>query len=186
MFLESPRLYLREVRLSDVNDNYYQWMNDPEMTKYMEIRFKPQSMEEIRNYVEMRAGNQDEPFFAIAIKGSNCADEWGHVQDIPPCHIGNIKLGPVNWIHRSADVSLFIGYRHLWGRGYATEAIQLVSDYAFKKLNLCKLKAGIYAENFGSYSAFKKAGFSIEGRLKKQVFCDGKRQDVILLGKVNE
>ncbi len=174
MFLESLRIYLREVRLSDVNDNYYQWMNDPEVTKYLEVRFKPQSMEEIKNYVEMRAGNQDEPFFAIITK------------DEIHSHIGNAKLGPINWIHRNADVSLFIGCKHLWRKGYATEVIRLLSDYAFNTLNLCKLKAGVYSENLASYSAFKAAGFEIEGRLKKQVTCNGKRQDVILLGKVNE
>ena len=174
MFLEGPRIYLREVRLSDVNDNYYQWMNDPEVTNFMEIRFRPQSMEEIKNYVEMRTGSQDEPFFAIITKGEVHS------------HIGNVKLGPINWIHRNADVSLFIGCKHLWHKGYATEVIRLITDYAFNTLNLFKLKAGVYSENLASYSAFKATGFEIEGRLKKQVICNGKRQDVILLGKINE
>ncbi len=181
MFIEGSRIYLREVRLSDVNDNYYQWMNDPEVTKYMEVRFLPQSMEEIKNYVEMRAANRDDPFFAICIK-----DELWFDKSTPTNHIGNAKLGPINWIHRSADVSLFIGVKYLWHKGYGTEAIRLISEYAFNTLNLCKLKAGVYSENLGSYSEFKAAGFEIEGRLRKQVVCNGKRQDVILLGKVNE
>ena len=173
MFIKGEKIYLREVKLSDVNEEYYKWMNDPEVTKYTEIRFKPQSMEEIRNYVEMRAGNQDEPFFAIVM------------MDGSDRHIGNIKLGKINWIHRSADISLFIGYSEYRGLGCGKEAIQLISGYAFKNLNLCKLKAGVYADNIGSYMAFRKAGFCIEGRLKDQVFYDGKRMDLIVLGKVN-
>ena len=39
-------------------------------------------------------------------------------------HIGNIKLGPINWIHRYGDISLLIGDKDYWGKGIATEAIR--------------------------------------------------------------
>ena len=43
-FLSGRRLYLREVRPEDANDNYYRWMSDPEVTRFLESRFFPNSL----------------------------------------------------------------------------------------------------------------------------------------------
>lgn len=180
MFLQGSRIYLREVRTEDVTDDYYRWMNDPEVTRYTEQRFRPQSKADIEQYVIAHSGKQDEQFFAIILRDP--------IKNMPACfdivHIGNIKLGPINWIHRRADVSLLIGDRAWRGRGYGPEAIGLVCDYAFNRLGLHKLTAGVYASNLSSYGAFKKCGFGIEGRQKDQVWSDGKFEDVILMGRV--
>ena len=170
-FIEGERIYLREVRPSDVNENYYRWMNDPEVTRYLESRFYPNSMERLREYVTSKMGNRDNVFLAIVLKEGDR-------------HIGNIKLGPINWIHRFADVGILIGEKDCWGKGYGTEAIRLVVDYAFRKLNLHRLTAGVYAINQASVRAFLKAGFTEEGRRKSHTYCDGQYVDGILLGIV--
>ena len=57
------------------------------------------------------------------------------------------------------DGDIEIGYcfkRSAWGKGYATEAIELVTDYAFKKLNLHKLTAGCYQLNEAAIKAFQR------------------------------
>ena len=56
-----------------------------------------------------------------------------------------------------------IGDRFMWGKGYATEAIQLTSEYAFNYLKLLKLNAVCYESNVGSILAFLKASYTIEG-----------------------
>ncbi len=167
--LIGPRIYLREVRPSDVNERYYGWLNDPEVNRYLETRFIPQSLKSIGDYVTHMDGKQDEPFFAICTLNG---DE----------HIGNIKLGPINWRHRYADIALLIGEKRCWGKGYATEAIGLITKFGFEVLNLNKLKAGCYAQNEGSARAFEKCGWSREGLQKEQYFIDGRPTDAILLG----
>jgi ribosomal-protein-alanine N-acetyltransferase len=170
-FLAGERLYLREVRPSDAGETYYQWMNDPEVTRFLESRFFPQSVEGLRQYVNERLGDRNNVFLAIVLRD-------GHR------HIGNIKLGPIDWIHRRGDIGLLIGEKDCWGRGYATEAIRLLTDYAFGTLNLRKLTAGAYAANEGSARAFEKVGFTREGLLKAHSFCQGTYVDLILLGLV--
>ncbi len=172
-FLEGENIYLREVRITDVNENYYNWMNDNEVTRYLESRFYPQSREKIEEYVKSINNNPDYVFLAIVEKKSNT-------------HIGNIKLGPINWLHRSADAGLLIGEKTAWGKSYATEAIKIVTKYAFRKLNLHKLTAGCYKQNIGSEKAFKKNGYIVEGIRKKHCFLDGEYADVILMGIMNE
>jgi len=168
-FIEGERIYLREVRPSDVNENYYSWMNDPEVTRYLESRFYPNSMEGLHEYVASKLGDRDNVFLAIVLKEGDR-------------HIGNIKLGPINWIHRLADVGILIGEKACWGKGYATEAIRLVANYAFRMLNLHKLTAGCYELNQGSAKAFQKAGFVIDGVRKQHHYCDAAYIDAVLLG----
>ena len=171
-FLLGERIYLREVRLEDVNDAYYCWMNDPEITRYLESRFCPNSLESLREYVSNKAADRNSVFLAISLQGEDR-------------HIGNIKLGPIDWIHRFADIGVVIGEKHLWGKGYASEAIGIVVQYAFEVLNLHKLTAGCYEVQVGSVKAFQKNGFEIEGIRKKHYFCSGNYMDAVLLGMLN-
>jgi [ribosomal protein S5]-alanine N-acetyltransferase len=163
------RIHLREVRLSDVNERYYRWMNDPEVNRYLETRFVPQSLESIGEFVRHMTGKSDEPFFAI------CTNEGSE-------HIGNIKIGPINFRHRSADISLLIGEKSFWGKGYASEAISLVTKFGFEVINLNKLEAGCYEENEGSARAFEKCGYIREGLLRGHLLLNGRETNCVRLG----
>ena len=151
-------------------------MNDPQINQFMETWHFPHGKENIRAYIKAHYDDRDEPFLAICIKNTFLVDA---------IHIGNIKLGPINWVHRYADISIFIGEKKLWGRGYATEAIKLITEYAFKKLGLHKVKSGIYSLNTGSIKAFERAGFNIEAILPSHVFYDGRWLNLYLMGKLN-
>lgn len=172
-FLDGPRIYLREVRLSDVTENYHCWLNDPAVTQYLEVRYVPRSLDNIRGFVAAMDGKADEVFLAVCLRDGDR-------------HIGNIKVGPVNWVHRFADISLLIGEQDCWGKGYATEAIRLVCRFGFGTLNLRKLKAGAYAPNLGSIKAFEKVGFAREGLIRGEYLVNGQPIDHVLLGLLAE
>ena len=171
MFLEGTSIYLREVRESDIGltSNYYKWITDLKVTKYLETRFYPQSVEKIAEYVREQNSNHNTVFLAIILK-----ENTQH-------HIGNIKL-VINWIHQYAEISLVIS-KDYWNKGIGTEAIKLASAYALNVLGLHKLIAGAYSENIGSIKAFQKAGFKIEGEIKEMYYSEGKRTGRILLGR---
>jgi ribosomal-protein-alanine N-acetyltransferase len=173
VFIEGERIYLREIRLSDANKNYHDWMNDPEINQYLESRFERWSVSKLRRYISDIKRNPDNVFLTIVSKDGNK-------------HIGNIKIGPINQRHGYADVGVIIGEKSFWGNGIATEAIKLVVDYAFNSLDLHKLTAGAYSCNIGSIRAFKKAGFSVEGVRKKHYLCDGDYVNGVLLGIVRK
>ena len=171
--LEGDSIYLRDIRLTDVNKNYCKWMNDLEVIQFLESRFEKWTIKKLKNYVNKFKNNPDYLFSAIIFKKDNR-------------YIGNIKLGPINRIHKFADIGIMIGERSFWGKGFATEAIKLMVDYAFNKLNLHKLTAGAYSNNPGSIMAFEKAGFSVEGIRKKHCFYNGDYVDAVLVGIVRE
>ena len=99
-------------------------------------------------------------------------------------HIGNIKIGNINSFHRFADLGIMIGKKELWGKGYATEAIKLATRFAFRKLNLHKLTAGMYAPNKGSHKAFLKCGYVDAGRLRKHRSFNKRYVDNLVVEKI--
>ena len=47
-----------------------------------------------------------------------------------------------------------IGDKSSWGKGYASEVINVISRYAFRSLNVNKLTAGAISPNIGVIKAF--------------------------------
>lgn len=167
------KIYLRKILETDVNEKYLGWLNDPQVNQYLETRWSEQTLSSILDFVQSKIDNKNEPLFAICTLESNE-------------HIGNIKLGPINPYHKYADVSLFIGDKNYWGKGFATEAIKLITDYGFKSLKLNKICASAYEENIGSINAFKKCGYLQEGLLNKKYISNGKYTNTVVLGIIAE
>jgi len=169
--LTGTRILLRPARPADVVQRYVDWLNDPDINRYLETRFEVQTINTTSDYVRDAATDRDQVLLAICLREDDR-------------HIGNLKIGRVNWRHRHSDISLFIGEKPLWVHGYAAEAIALACDFAFAVLKLHKLRAGVYADNAGSIRAFEKCGFQREGRLREHVLEDGAYTDVVLLGRL--
>lgn len=170
--LDGPNVYLRKFVMFDVNTNYFQWMNDPVVTQFLEVRHTRRSMKDLREYVAGLIERKEDAFFAI------CLNETGK-------HIGNIKLGPINRVHGFAHIGIVMGDREHWGKGIATEAVSLITRYAFETLGLHKVLAGCYANNEASLRVFKKNGFKKEGLQVSQWLSDGKYIDGIIMAKIN-
>ncbi len=155
----------------NISLNYLKWMNDNDVQKYTEQRFKKHSLKDIRNFVENKNSSKDEFLFGIFIKKKKLL------------HIGNIKLGPVNFIHKTAFISYFIGEKSFWGKSYGSKAISEIIKIA-KKKKLKKLKAGVYEQNLASQKVLKKNGFKIEGRFKYEKVYNGRRHTYFEYGKI--
>ena len=97
-------------------------------------------------------------------------------------HIGNVRLGPIRAEHRLAELSLYIGDRAAWGRGYGGETVALVTRFAFEALHLNKTMGRSYAANEASIRAFLRAGYRQEGRLRAHYLLDGKPMDLVVMG----
>ncbi len=170
VILEGSRVLLRNVTLSDVNENYYRWMNEPDVNRYMETRFRSQSYEDIRSFVEKTTADPDAVFLAIVFKAENR-------------HVGNIKLGPISRVHQRGEISFFIGEQNFWHKGLATEAVSLLTDFGLKDLRLTKVTAGCYSNNFGSMRVFEKCGYLREAVLRRHYISESNLVDRICFCK---
>lgn len=85
----------------------------------------------------------------------------------------------------SAELGYWIGEPY-WGKGITTRAVRLLCDYAFNKLNIEKLFAGVFQGNEGSKKVLEKCGFQLEGIARKAVFKNNKFLDEYRYGKMRE
>jgi RimJ/RimL family protein N-acetyltransferase len=170
--LRGKRIYLKELRPSDVNAAYCRWMNDPGVNQYLESRFQPATEKSIKRFVQGVLDDPNSCLFGIRLREN---DE----------HIGNIKIGPITLRHYLAEVGILIGEKRLWGKGYASEALNLLIEFAFNGLKLHKLSAGCYSVHESSFSLFTKSGFEVDGVRKQHWFSQGKYVDGILFGLIN-
>jgi RimJ/RimL family protein N-acetyltransferase len=100
--------------------------------------------------------------------------------------IGDIGLYVVSWPGRDAFVGLGIGERAFWGRGYGTDAMQLMLSYAFMEVNLRRVTLTVFDYNPRAIRSYEKAGFRQEGRRRKLLHRDGKRYDELFMGILRE
>ena len=173
MRLVGENIYLKILDVEDVSQAYLNWMDDEKIKQFLESRWNKYTINDIKEYVKTISENPNNFFFGIYLNDKNE-------------HIGNIKIGDINQIHKFGDIGLMIGNKTKWGKGYASEAIKLATKHAFKELNLNKVFAGIYENNIGSYKAFLKAGFYEAGRLKKHLLYKGDYVDKIIVEKCND
>lgn len=169
IILQGQKIYLRELRPDDATEHYLNWLQDSQVTKFLECRFSSYSLQSLREYIITERAAKNNFFLAIILK------ELGK-------HIGNVKIGPINWIHGFSDIGIMIGDKDSWGQGHGTEAIALTTQYAFETVGLNKLNAGCYNVNMASAEVFKKAGFTGEGTRRKQYIYENKLVDDLLFG----
>lgn len=99
--------------------------------------------------------------------------------------IGTIGLFQV---FRGPRESALLGYsldQEHNGKGYTTEADNLVVNYAFEILNLHRIEAGVMPDNVGSIRVLEKVGFHKEGIAKKNVKINGSWEDHQMLAIIN-
>ena len=82
-------------------------------------------------------------------------------------------------------MGILIGNKNYWGRGIATEATTLISEYAFDRLKLKEINLGVISENMPAIRVYEKCGFERCGVNKKKVDHNGVLFDQILMRKLN-
>jgi RimJ/RimL family protein N-acetyltransferase len=96
--------------------------------------------------------------------------------------IGFVALHSIEWNNRTALLGIGIGEFDYRGKGYGTDALQLILRYAFEELNLFRIGLNVIENNRSAIRVYEKAGFRREGVTRGAVLRDGRRYDVILMG----
>jgi RimJ/RimL family protein N-acetyltransferase len=63
------------------------------------------------------------------------------------------------------------------GRGLATIALRLLSEWAFEELGMIRLELHIGTENVASQAVARRAGYTLEGTLRSAHLKQGRRED---------
>ena len=88
---------------------------------------------------------------------------------------------------KTAEIGYWIS-EPFWSRGIATEALRLLTDWAFAApdLDLVRLEAHVFAWNAASARVLEKDGYEREALLRKSVYKDGQLIDSFLYAIVRQ
>ncbi|HEX3235649.1 MAG TPA: GNAT family protein [Gemmatimonadales bacterium] len=119
------------------------------------------------------------------------ADAWivRATSDLPETHfaidvageaVGGIGLDLQEDVARySAELGYWLGEAY-WGRGIMTAAVSRFTEYAFRTFELCRIYALVFETNPASFRVLERAGYALEGRLRRAVYKDGRILDQYL------
>jgi len=143
------------------------WYNDPEIRKLTGEVAPINRAEAEKWYRELRA-DKDRIWFAIVLKkGNRVIGEAGLLRMFKP------------W--RCTDMSIIIGEKDVWGKGYGTEAGRLLLDCAFKRLGFHRVSVGVVALNERALGFWEGLGFKKEGVQRDGYHCNGKYSDFVMM-----
>jgi len=170
--LEGKNVYFKALSLDDAQE-IHRYASDKEVKRFIGWNLM-HSIAETRSHVEMMINRElagTHLYASVVLKST---------QEI----IGTVMFFNFNKESNSAEIGYVFGRGH-WGKGYGTESVALITDFAFNSLNLHKLKARVTDANVSSIRILEKNGYQLEGRQKDEEFIEGKYFDLFLLGKIN-
>ncbi|WP_262926575.1 GNAT family N-acetyltransferase [Thermococcus henrietii] len=88
----------------------------------------------------------------------------------------------VNWSARWGELFYYLAPEER-GKGYGTEVVRLLCEYAFRHLNLRKVWAKVHSDNIPSIRVLEKNGFSLSGRFREHVWSDERYLDELIYEK---
>lgn len=163
-----PKIKGKNLYLSPINPDDYElytkWIND--LTTSIPLGGATMTYSLMKEKELLEKISKEENMFAIVDKASNEA-------------IGNCSLFNLNQIHGTAELGIFLGAAESRGRGYGSEAIELLLNYGFKMLNLHNIKLGVFSFNERGIACYEKCGFKEYGRRREAFKINGRYFDEV-------
>jgi len=170
MKIKRKGFILRPIKISDA-EAYFKTMQDKETQKgFMSV---PKTLKDAKKEVKERihkAHKKTAVTFVIEINGE---------------YAGHVGIGYENWNLR--EYRGRIGYcmhPKFRGKGITTEAVKLITEYGFKKLKLKRIVGQCRTFNKASARVLEKAGYKLEGILRKDALKNGKYYDNMVWAKL--
>ncbi|REJ82444.1 MAG: N-acetyltransferase [Bacteroidetes bacterium] len=172
MQLIGELIQLRALEPSDLN-LLYRWENDSSIWSVSGtlVPFSKFVLEEFVNQAHQDIYTNKQIRLMIDLKYLEEDDT-----DDSRC-IGCVDIFDFDPKNRRAGVGILIADRADRGKGYATEALHLIIDYAFEVLDLHQLYANVRVDNESSVTLFKRLGFEITGLKQDWIYHQGKYFD---------
>ncbi|MEC0090766.1 GNAT family N-acetyltransferase [Paenibacillus macquariensis] len=169
--LHTERLHLRKMKVSDSSSLFKIW-SDPDVTKFMNVSCftnENQAKEMITLLDDLSQDSKAIRFSIIKIESNEI--------------IGSCGFNSLDFENAKAEIGYDIA-KSFWGRGYASEAIYSLLDYAFSSLKMNRIEAKVEPENVNSIKLLQKLNFTFEGTLRQYERVDGKFNDLNIYSKL--
>jgi RimJ/RimL family protein N-acetyltransferase len=163
--LRGRHVFLRPAERGDLED-FVRWFADADVSRNLALR-APFSLAMEEGWFERMVAAQGKTNYHFVI----CLRRDGR-------SIGTVGLEGIDWENGSAEFGIAIGEKAEWDKGYGTDALNAISDFGFGDLRLERIALHVYADNERARRSYEKAGFQLEGTLRRARFDRGAFRDV--------
>jgi ribosomal-protein-alanine N-acetyltransferase len=129
----------------------------------------PYSVGDAENFIRRALNADPETMFAVCVNGMAAGG------------VGYSLHADIERV--SAEIGYWLG-EPFWGRGIMTEAVRAVTEYAVNTHSLTRVYALPFETNRRSARVLEKAGYTLEGRMRKSAVKEGKIVDQLLYAYV--
>ncbi len=147
---------------------YTRWMNEFDTTSRLGMAPRPFTVEQESAWFDKAASDTGPPTFTIYERAT-----WRP--------IGNCGLHVIDTTNHRTDLGIMIGEPDARGKGYGTEAMRLLLDYAFTILGMHNVMLTVYAFNVPAIRSYEKVGFREFGRRRESQWHNGRYWDTIYM-----
>lgn len=157
--VRGEKFYIKRLKPEDVSDTYIGWLNDPEVVRFLQVRFQERDRDSIKAFV----GGFDyiNNFF------------FGVFATEDDTYIGNVTLR-ADPVHLFANMGYLIGAKKHWGGDAALETCRLIADFAFFERGLRKIIDCTTENHIASNFNFRRLGFTYESKIPDLYWSEGK------------
>ena len=166
--LEGPRVILRRHRSDDL-PTVRRWYRDRELARLTRYSLRPMGDDEIDRFFHTRLLSPETVAYAIVLRAEQRL-------------IGLTTFSNLDPDNGTVLFHISIGEHDAWGRGYGTEATELMLELAFDRIGLHRVGLSVFSFNTRAIRAYEKAGFRHEGREREAIIRDGRRWDELTMG----
>ncbi len=170
--IEGKNILLKPLGVRDIKDTYVSSLNNYNIVKYTEARHKKWTHESVKKNIFISKKNKI-PFLGIFLKKNKM-------------HIGSIRLPGFDKYNKKILLGIMVFNNEFRKKGYGIEALNLISDYLLNQQNINKIIADYCTKNIASKKLFTRCKYKKEGRLKKNIFVDGKFEDSIIVSRLKK
>ena len=170
MIIHGEKIVLRAVEEAD-NTMLLSLINDPDTEMMLGGSSWPVSESEQLKWFEHQERNRDVLRCIVALKEDGRA-------------IGTIILSEIDQKNATGHIHIKMSKDGGRGKGYGTDAVNTMVQYAFEELRLNCIYANILSYNEASIRLFERCGFKRDGILRQRVFKKGQFYDLFYYSRL--
>lgn len=164
-FLSGKYVYLRppDIEKDVYNGKWTYWFNDRNVTRYIRHGVFPNTIEKQAEFVRSAMSDNSKVLLCIIDRSNNT-------------HMGVISFIGIDLINRKAEIGIVIGEKE-YPPAAPLEAMALMTEYGFERLNLNKINAGQCTELWPWVNSLELIGYKIEGYGRGTLIKNGRIYD---------
>ena len=159
-------IVLEETHLDHIIENW----NNPEMRRFLGGVIPHSRQSEVDWLQSVQDDMKRQKMFAFAIE--RLSDD---------AFLGTLAVHDIDWIARNGRLGVVIHKPENWGKGYGTEAMELLIDFCWTHINLRRLELGVHSFNKRAKKVYRKLGFVEYGTAHQQFYIDGEYVDSVMM-----